>query len=142
MSSLNEEEAEEIVDFLYETKIWCYKEFCICYLTINNFFTRDILTLIDYLFFPEHKLLNSVTYRGYLVKVCCRVVTTLSSPGYKEYAEHILNRIDSYNLVHTMFHMNLRNITKGYWVYCFVNAKEGDDMMLQGVQIFKEIGMP
>ncbi|WP_339014769.1 helix-turn-helix domain-containing protein (plasmid) [Lactococcus garvieae] len=141
-SALDEEETEKLVDLLYETEVWGYKEICVCYLTINNFSTRDILTIIDSFLVPGQELFNSLKYRGYLVQVCCRAVTTLSSRGYKEYAEHILNRIDAYSLVHTMFHRNLRNITKGYWIYCFVDAEEGKAMMSKGIQIFKDISTP
>ena len=141
-SSLNEREIEKVLDLLYNTNIWGYKELCVCYLTMNNFSTRDILSILDTFLIDGHRLFNSKQYQGYLVQVCCRAITILSSRGYKEYAEHILNRMDKYELANTMFHRNLRNVTKGYWLYCFVDTEKGDQMMLQALKIFSELANP
>lgn len=140
--TLDEEETEKIVDWLYGTEIWGYKELSVCLLTMDNFSTRDIVSILDMLLIDDQILFNSSQYRGYIVQVCCRAATIFSVRGYKEYADYALNRVHDYKLANTMFHRNLWNVTKGYWIYCFLDADKGDEMMLKALQTFRELANP
>ncbi|MDG4984965.1 Rgg/GadR/MutR family transcriptional regulator [Lactococcus lactis] len=139
---LTTEEIEEITDYLYEIDIWSYRELCIFYLTMENLSTRDILYILDLFLAPGHSFLNSRKYQGYLLQACCRAVTVFSSRGYREYGEYILNKIEQYELVNSMFLRNLRNITRGYWIYCFVDKEEGNQLMLSALSIFEAVSTP
>lgn len=137
--SLSDDEVEEVTDFLFEVDVWSYKELYVFTLTMDNLNTRDILYVLDLFLSKGHTLFNSGKYKGYLVEACFKASVVLSSRGYKEYAEYILNRVESYDLINTMFIRNIRNFTKGYWVYKFADVTEGKEQMKKALDIFKEV---
>lgn len=139
---LTETEIDEVVNHLYEIDVWSYKDLRIFYFTMDNLATRDILYILDLFLSAGHTLFNSERHRGYFVQACCRAITLLSYRGYKEYAEHIINRMDTYHLVSTMFHRNLVNVTNGFWVYRFEDKERGNQMMLQAIEIFRAVSTP
>ncbi|EKF52174.1 Rgg/GadR/MutR family transcriptional regulator [Lactococcus garvieae] len=137
---LGSEDVDTITDYLYEVKAWSHIELYIFYFTMSDLSMRDILYILDlFLLEKNHKIFNSRKYRAILVQACCRAVAILANRGYKEYSEHILNRVDTLNLVNSMFLRNLLNLSRGFWIHRFKNKTEGDIMMHQALDIFHAI---
>lgn len=139
LSLLDSTDIDDITDYLYELEVWNYRELCIFYLTMQSIVTRDILYLLDQFLAHGHKFLNSRKYQGYLMQCCCRAVSVFSRRGYREYGEYILNKIESLDLINSMFLRNLFQLTKGYWIYCFGDREKGNEMMLTALDIFEAV---
>ena len=107
---------------------------------MNKLSIRDILYILDLFLLEKHKIFNSVKYLEIFVCACCRAIALLASKGYQEYSAHILNRVESLELVQSMFLRNLLNLSKGFWTYRFKDEKAGNTMMLQALEIFHQIG--
>ncbi|MDN5629383.1 MAG: Rgg/GadR/MutR family transcriptional regulator, partial [Lactococcus sp.] len=88
----------------------------------------------------KHKIFNSVKHLEIFACACCRAIAFLTSKGYQEYSAHILHRVESLELVQSMFLRNLLNLSKGFWTYRFKDEKTGNTMMLQALEIFHQIG--
>lgn len=136
------EELEEIIDHLYDLEIWSYMELYIFYFIIEHLKTKDILNILDLFLSNGHNVFNSERYRAHFIQAACHAITTLSSRGFQEYAQYIINRIEHYHLITTMFHRNLMNATKGFWVYCFREKQEGKKIIQDAIEIFKAVSTP
>lgn len=141
-TSLSPNEIDDITDYLYEVTVWSYKALCIFYYTMHALATRDILHILDFFLAKAHELFNSEKHRNYLVQVCCRAICILSCRKQKESAEYILQRLDTYKLVNSMFLRNLHSITEGFWIYCFEDKLKGDTQMLKALDVFYAVSTP
>lgn len=140
-NELSPENIDTITDYLYDIKVWGQIELYVFYFTMNKLSIRDILYILDlFLLEKKHKIFNSVKYLEIFVCACCRAIALLASKGYQEYSAHILNRVESLELVQSMFLRNLLNLSKGFWTYRFKDEKAGNTMMLQALEIFHQIG--
>ncbi|MDQ7119998.1 helix-turn-helix domain-containing protein [Lactococcus petauri] len=140
-TELSSENIDTITDYLYDIKVWGQIELYLFYFTMNKLSIRDILYILDlFLLEKKHKIFNSVKYLEIFVCACCRAIALLASKGYQEYSAHILNRVESLELVQSMFLRNLLNLSKGFWTYRFKGEKAGNTMMLQALKIFHQIG--
>lgn len=138
-SSLTEMEVNQVTLRLYNLDLWSYKELCIFYLVMDQLGTQDIISILRVFLDKEHNLFSSRRYRNYLVEACCRATSALSSRGYKSEANYIFTRMKQYNLPNSMYLRNLQNLTEGYWIYCFENPELGNTIMLEALNIFREV---
>jgi len=139
LGSVDSTDIEIITDYLYEIDIWSYRELCIFYLAMEHITTRDILYVLDLFLSDGHKFLNSRKHRSYLMQACCRAATTFSTRGYREYGEYVLNKIEQLDLINSMFLRNLFLVTKGYWLYQFIDKNKGNQLMLTAISIFEAV---
>ncbi|BAK58400.1 transcriptional regulator [Lactococcus garvieae] len=140
-NELSSENIDTITDYLYDIKVWGQTELYVFYFTMNKLNIRDILYILDlFLLEKKHKIFNSVKHLEIFACACCRAIAFLTSKGYQEYSAHILHRVESLELVQSMFLRNLLNLSKGFWTYRFKDEKTGNTMMLQALEIFHQIG--
>ncbi|WP_341784764.1 Rgg/GadR/MutR family transcriptional regulator [Lactococcus garvieae] len=141
-NELSSENIDTITDYLYDIKVWGQTELYVFYFTMNKLNIRDILYILDlFLLEKKHKIFNSVKHLEIFACACCRAIAFLTSKGYQEYSAHILHRVESLELVQSMFLRNLlNNLSKGFWTYRFKDEKTGNTMMLQALEIFHQIG--
>lgn len=140
-TELSSENIDTITDYLYDIKVWGQTELYVFYFTMNKLNIRDILYILDlFLLEKKHKIFNSVKHLEIFACACCRTIAFLTSKGYQEYSAHILHRVESLELVQSMFLRNLLNLSKGFWTYRFKDEKTGNTMMLQALEIFHQIG--
>ncbi|WP_255303276.1 Rgg family transcriptional regulator [Lactococcus garvieae] len=140
-TELSSENIDTITDYLYDIKVWGQTELYVFYFTMNKLNIRDILYILDlFLLEKKHKIFNSVKHLEIFACACCRAIAFLTSKGYQEYSAHILHRVESLELVQSMFLRNLLNLSKGFWTYRFKDEKTGNTMMLQALEIFHQIG--
>ena len=140
-TELSSENIDTITDYLYDIKVWGQTELYVFYFIMNKLNIRDILYILDlFLLEKKHKIFNSVKHLEIFACACCRAIAFLTSKGYQEYSAHILHRVESLELVQSMFLRNLLNLSKGFWTYRFKDEKTGNTMMLQALEIFHQIG--
>lgn len=139
-SSLTNEEAEQITEYLFSIHIWGFTELNIFYFTLPNFSARELQILINSFLIEKHPLLGSEKYRNCFLKVAYRATILFSSRGYLDSAKYILDCIDNYHLEHTLFNQNLRNLTLGYWNYCFNDVAKGHYQIQQALDILNILG--
>lgn len=139
---LNFEEVDQITEYFYSIKLWGYKDLCIFYFTMKDMATKDILYVFQVFFEEKHELFQSTKARSYLVQTCCQAISLLSDRGYKNEAMFIHNKLEDYQLINTMYLRNLRNLSRGYWVYCFENKEIGKQMMKRALEILDSVGFP
>lgn len=140
-SELSFEEVEQITQYFYSIKHWSYKELSIFYFTMKDMATKDILYILNVFLGKGHELFQSTKARSYFVHSCCQAIALFSDRGYHNFAKYVLDKIDSHELVNTMFLRNTRNLVRGYWIYCFENKVEGNKMMLRALEILDSIGV-
>lgn len=137
-----EVEIECLTEHLYDITAWSYSDLSILYFAMNYLNNRDIFHILEIFLENGHDLFNSVKASNYFVQTCCRAVTVLSDRQYKKYAKYILDRLDFFNLIKTMYHRNLQHITYGYWLYCFDNREEGIKVMRTAIEVFELASTP
>ncbi len=137
--SLNHEEAEQITEYLFSINIWGLTELNIFYFTLKNFSARELQIIINSFLIEKHPLFASEKYRNCFLKVAYRASILFSSRGYLDSAKYIIDCIDNYHLEHTLFNQNLRNLTLGYWNYCFKDTKKGYQQIQVALDIFSNL---
>ena len=139
---LSKEEISKMLDFFYHIDMWGEKELWLFYTVIDNFDTYDILLILEELTRDKNKLLNLEKYSRRFILVCCKAATVLITRGYREYSEHILNRMIMFDHVVTMFQHNVYNFTIGLWEYKFEDKELGQNLVEASLKVFKELALP
>ncbi|AYG00414.1 Rgg/GadR/MutR family transcriptional regulator [Lactococcus allomyrinae] len=139
--SLNDIESEQIIDYLFSISIWGYMELSIFYLFLPNLSARETQLLINSFLIEKHPLLSSSKHRNKLLQIAYKSVILFSSRGYIDSAKYVINCIDNYHLEHDMFNQNLRNLSVGYWNFCFKNTSEGKLQIQKAIDIFNSLNL-
>ncbi|WP_285023809.1 Rgg/GadR/MutR family transcriptional regulator [Lactococcus garvieae] len=125
--------------FLSLKASWYYSDLCLFFLSIHELRTEDILNILRLFFLENHPILQSERGIYYVVKSCCRAITLLSFRNRKEEANEIIISIQAIYHQESMYLNNLLRFCKGFWLYKFEDKFVGDSMMVQSLNIFKEL---
>lgn len=136
---LSSQETDEITDYLYEIEIWGMSELRLFYFTIDELNVRDTFYILRKFFPKGHDFFHSKKYQTRFVRLCCRAVVRLSKLGYQKEGELLLEQLEIHGLLTTMFQRNLKNLTKGYWEFCFSDAVKGEEQILESLEILKKV---
>lgn len=139
--SLNENEIEKIVDFLYDTTIWGCIELSILYFSVDYLKAKEIIFIINNVFQKKGNLFKCPKYRSCFVRTSCRAAAILMVRGYRDSASYLLEKLEVFKVFVDMSEMNLRNLTKGLWVYCFEDRKEGWTEMNKALEVYESLGL-
>ncbi|MFK4947275.1 Rgg/GadR/MutR family transcriptional regulator [Lactococcus garvieae] len=129
------EEKNEIVNFLYETKVFGIKELSIFYIIMHQLAPQDILNIMKRLKQYGKGMSNSEVYHRHLSHVILEVITVLSNYGLKDEAYYFIKRVEELNLAQSMLLRNLFKAVKGLWVYNFENKLEGKEQIKKAMEI-------
>lgn len=136
-SRLNNQEIEEVTEYLYDIDMWSFTELRVFYFTLDTLSPRDISHILRTFFPKGHELFKSRKHRKYFFQICCRAITFFSVRGYQKEAKILLEQLEAHDLAQTMFQRNLKNITAGYWTYQFVDPREGRKQVDDGLEILR-----
>lgn len=119
------EEKNDIINYLYETKIFGIKELALFYTILHQLYPKDIINIMKRLKQHAKGMSNSEIYHRHLSHLIIEVIITLSNYGLKDEAYYFVKRVDELNLAQSMLLRNLFEAAKGFWVYHFENKSTG-----------------
>ncbi|CEN28130.1 MULTISPECIES: Rgg/GadR/MutR family transcriptional regulator [Pseudolactococcus] len=133
---------DHIRDFLYKIELWGYYELHILFHTVFHLESEEVIYLFNRCLIYNPHFFNIPKYRTKLLDLGYRAANVLISRGDQDGSLYLLNRIDSYQVHHTMANQNFKNLTIGFWTYRFEDAVSGRQQMTKCVERIKEIETP
>lgn len=148
--TLNKHSDEDIVyliNYLYNAYYWSFKEIDIFYITMNKFPPQDIKNILKHMKTNFAGIFLSLLHYRELILLLCKAIAVLSCHGYKEEAKNIIDLIETQRkdnslLTDSLYLINLYYATKGYWIYLYINQKEGNMIIKKFLDILSLSAKP
>jgi transcriptional activator, Rgg/GadR/MutR family, C-terminal domain len=126
----NNEDIIYLIDFLYNASYWSFTEISIFYIVMSKLPPKDIKNILNHIRASLSGIFLSLHHYRELIPLLCKAITVFSYHGYKEEAKNIIDLIEGQRkenslLTDSLYLINLYYAAKGYWIYLFVNPKEG-----------------
>lgn len=136
------EEKNDLINFLYETKIFGIKELTIFIAIMCQLAPQDIINIMDRIKKYAKGMSGSENYHRHLSLVILEVIVILSKYGLKDKSQYYIRRIRELNLAQTMFLNNFFHGVEGYWIYCFEDKLKGRKQVLKFLEVQHLTGQP
>lgn len=137
---LTQEEADDVVEFLYGIDEWGYYELSIFYFTLDSFSEREIMHLMQEFWKKSCQLFGILKYRRRVLQSSYRAVVVLSAMGARNSAKKILRNSFPTDRIHDLYVENLRNLAHGFYVHCFKDKNLGEQQIQAGLEVFRKVG--
>ena len=137
---LEQFEADEVAEFLYDIEEWGYFELSIFYLTLDSFSEREIMHLMKQLWGKSKQLYGIFKYRRRVLQASYRAVVLLSSKNARDSARKILQKSYPQDDFYDLYVENLRNLAHGFYSYCFKDKLLGEKQIQKAIEIFRQVG--
>lgn len=137
LHKLSPDEKERITDYLYNVRFFGNTELCLLFHALGFLSSQEIAYLLDSLILKNKPLLNVPKYRDKFLTITYLALTLLSFSGKKDLVQYFVNCIEVQNLIHTLTNKNLKNFSKGFWIYLYENVEKGDELMLRSLEVTK-----
>jgi Rgg/GadR/MutR family transcriptional activator len=139
LTTLNEEEKEQIVAYLYSLKYWTYIDIMIFYLSIDFISTKDIVYLIDSYLNLAKGQLHIRKYKNKVSMLIYNAAAVTISRNQQSISYYLINLIDFSMYRETMFEANVKTLILGFYQYTFSNKEEGMKTISRSLEIIKNL---
>ncbi|WP_285015064.1 Rgg/GadR/MutR family transcriptional regulator [Lactococcus garvieae] len=127
---------DNLVDFLYEAKIFNRREILIFYIIMPYIPPKDILNILKYWKRQESDMMTDIYHQRAVFITISQAAMVLMSYNLKEESKYYIQFVKSLRQKYSMFLNNLINGVLGVWIYKFENKDKGIEMINQFLSLF------
>ena len=139
---VSNDDAEEIVSYLYQINSWGYFEISLFYLNLDQFSERDIMHLMTDFWEKGKDAYGIFKYRRRFMEASFRAVVLLSSKGAMQSADKIMKESYFKNDARDIYVQILRKLATGFYEQCFGNKIKGEAEYDRYLELFEDLGYP